>query len=205
MITQNSIPEVKEDFIGYALHERRIRLPQFQDLGPADLVTLTKYLPTSSNTNAINSTSRNGAAIIQSPAAVVADDSAASMATNGDASDTAVTTNYTNASIYSSSRNANDGAPMVAELHPLDKLKDEVGTFFLLNGCRYIRSNFNRNFFERDFRGHQRETPSLVWQEENLQCCSNFIFHLECVQEMRHKCRRSYSRIDSELYSGLQR
>ncbi|CAI4938214.1 BEM_collapsed_G0053820.mRNA.1.CDS.1 [Saccharomyces cerevisiae] len=134
MITQNSIPEVKEDFIGYALHERRIRLPQFQDLGPADLVTLTKYLPTSSNTNAINSTSRNGVAIIQSPAAVVADDSAVSMATNGDASDTAVTTNYTTASIYSSSRNANDGAPMVAELHSLDKLKDEVGTFFYSMG-----------------------------------------------------------------------
>ncbi|CAI4052233.1 exomer complex subunit SKDI_15G4370 [Saccharomyces kudriavzevii IFO 1802] len=136
MITQNSIPEVKEDYIGYALNERKIRLPQFQNLGPADLITLAKYSPTSSNTNAINSTSRNnGATTMKPPAAAALDGSAASVVTNGNISDVAVATNSTAASIFSGSRSVNDAAPMVAEFHPLNKLKGEIGTFFYSMGA----------------------------------------------------------------------
>ncbi|CCK71366.1 exomer complex subunit KNAG_0G03090 [Huiozyma naganishii CBS 8797] len=54
MISQCSIPEVKEEVIGYALDERKQRLGQFQDLGPPDLITLVKYLPSSGNTNTTN-------------------------------------------------------------------------------------------------------------------------------------------------------
>lgn len=58
MILQSSIPEVKEDDIGYALNERKLKLTQFQDLGPPDLITMVKYYPSSSNTSATNSTTK---------------------------------------------------------------------------------------------------------------------------------------------------
>ncbi|EJS41613.1 bud7p [Saccharomyces arboricola H-6] len=135
MITQNSIPEVKEDFIGYALNERKIRLLQFKDLGPPDLITLAKYLPTSSNTNAINNSGRSNGAAILPPAGASLDGSAASVITNGDASDAAVTTNSTTASIYSNTRDASDATSMVAGFHALNKLKGEIGTFFYSMGA----------------------------------------------------------------------
>lgn len=49
MFSQCSIPELKEEVIGTALQERRAKIPQFLDLGPPDLVTLVKYIPSSSN------------------------------------------------------------------------------------------------------------------------------------------------------------
>lgn len=51
MITQSSIPEVKEDNIGYALNERKQKLSQVLDLGPPDLITMVKYSASSANTN----------------------------------------------------------------------------------------------------------------------------------------------------------
>ena len=62
MLSQTSIPEVKEDVIGHALHQRRARVGQFQDLGPPDLITLIKSLPSSSSTTtATASANDNGA------------------------------------------------------------------------------------------------------------------------------------------------
>lgn len=49
MLTQSSIPEVKEEVIGYAINDRKAKLPQFQDLGPPDLITLVKYIASTSN------------------------------------------------------------------------------------------------------------------------------------------------------------
>ncbi|CAL9737381.1 protein Bch1p [Monosporozyma servazzii] len=55
MITQTSIPEVKEDAVGYALNERKQKLSQFLDLGPPDLITMVKYSASSANTTNPNS------------------------------------------------------------------------------------------------------------------------------------------------------
>lgn len=52
MFSQCSIPEVKEEVVGTALQERRAKIGQFLDLGPPDLVTLVKYIPSSSNNQA---------------------------------------------------------------------------------------------------------------------------------------------------------
>lgn len=49
MFSQCSIPEVKEEIVGLALRERRAKIPQFVDLGPPDLVTMVKYIPSSAN------------------------------------------------------------------------------------------------------------------------------------------------------------
>ncbi|CCF57794.1 hypothetical protein KAFR_0D01480 [Kazachstania africana CBS 2517] len=57
MISQSSIPEVKEEVIGYALNERKLKLSQFQDLGPPDLITLVKYLESSSTAASTSATS----------------------------------------------------------------------------------------------------------------------------------------------------
>lgn len=57
MITQTSIPEVKEDAIGYALNERKQKLSQFLDLGPPDLITMVKYMSSSGNNS--NPTTNN--------------------------------------------------------------------------------------------------------------------------------------------------
>ncbi|EDO17899.1 hypothetical protein Kpol_1010p14 [Vanderwaltozyma polyspora DSM 70294] len=54
MFSQGSIPEVKEDGIGFALNERKSKIPQFQDLGPPDLITLVKYIPSQSQLNGTN-------------------------------------------------------------------------------------------------------------------------------------------------------
>lgn len=46
MITsQGSIPEVKEDIPGSSIDERSNRIRTFQDLGPPDIVSLTKHVP----------------------------------------------------------------------------------------------------------------------------------------------------------------
>ncbi|CAI4064728.1 hypothetical protein N7582_002777 [Saccharomyces uvarum] len=149
MITQNSIPEVKEDFIGYALNERKARMPQFRDLGPPDLITLAKYLPSSSNTNTINSTSRTNGAAVQPSAAAAPDGSAASVVTNGDTNDGAVTTNSTTASLFSNTRSGNDAASMATEIHPYNKLKGEVGTFFYSMGIDTFDSTSVAVFLKR--------------------------------------------------------
>ncbi|QLQ79490.1 hypothetical protein HG537_0C01370 [Torulaspora globosa] len=49
MFSQCSIPEVKEETVGQALQERRAKIPQFQDLGPPDLISMVKYIPSSTN------------------------------------------------------------------------------------------------------------------------------------------------------------
>ncbi|SMN20520.1 similar to Saccharomyces cerevisiae YOR299W BUD7 Member of the ChAPs family of proteins [Maudiozyma saulgeensis] len=48
MLTQSSIPEVKEEQIGFAINERKTKLSQFLDLGPPDLITLVKYIASTS-------------------------------------------------------------------------------------------------------------------------------------------------------------
>ncbi|AEY98212.1 FAFR528Wp [Eremothecium gossypii FDAG1] len=47
MFSQGSIPEVKEHSPGFVLEQRKAKLGQFQDLGPPDLITISKYLSTS--------------------------------------------------------------------------------------------------------------------------------------------------------------
>ena len=64
MFSQGSIPEVKEDGIGYALNERKIKLSQFQDLGPPDLITMVKCIASSqTNNGATNGNASNESAI----------------------------------------------------------------------------------------------------------------------------------------------
>ncbi|AET37698.1 ChAPs family protein Ecym_1472 [Eremothecium cymbalariae DBVPG len=47
MFSQGSIPEVKEDTPGFALEQRKAKLAQFQDLGPPDLISISKYISSS--------------------------------------------------------------------------------------------------------------------------------------------------------------
>lgn len=77
MITQSSIPEVREEVIGFALNERKAILPQCQDLGPPDLITMVKYVPSSANNtnpqSTSNSNGNSGATTAADPAAVLAE------------------------------------------------------------------------------------------------------------------------------------
>ncbi|SCU83769.1 LAMI_0C04588g1_1 [Lachancea mirantina] len=58
MLSQGSIPEVKEDSVGHALEERKSKLMQFQDLGPPDLITMTKYIPSASTSGSQSNNKR---------------------------------------------------------------------------------------------------------------------------------------------------
>lgn len=112
MFSQGSIPEVKEENVGYALNERKLKIPQFQDLGPPDLITLVKYIPSSNNSNQTSGHSadhhhQHGA----SPKAASQDKNTT-----------------TNASGI-------DQTSMVTGLHSNDKLKGEIGTFFYSLGA----------------------------------------------------------------------
>ncbi|KAH3903186.1 related to Bud site selection protein 7 [Saccharomycodes ludwigii] len=72
ILTQGSIPEVRESSIGQALKERHSRLSTFSNnLGPADLISIHKYIPASgtsatrdtssiSNSNNTNNNGSNG-------------------------------------------------------------------------------------------------------------------------------------------------
>lgn len=106
MLSQSSIPEVKEEVVGYALEERKSKLSQFLDLGPPDMITLIKYLPSSSNP---------GSAQLNGPTHT------ASTASPGAA---------TESSVASIQTVANDPSTLVTELHSHDKLKGEIGTYF---------------------------------------------------------------------------
>ncbi|CCD24880.1 exomer complex subunit NDAI_0E00640 [Naumovozyma dairenensis CBS 421] len=110
MLSQGSIPEVKENEVGYALEERRSKLSQFLDLGPPDLITLIKYLPSSSShqgsTNAANHLSSTNSS-------------------NKDQSDATGPNSNENTPPIS-----NEPSSIVTELHAHDKLKGEIGTFF---------------------------------------------------------------------------
>lgn len=108
MITQASIPEVREDVIGFALGERKAILPQCQDLGPPDLITMVKYVPTPNSNATAGTTSGNGAG----------------GANNG----TAGAANGNN------SLSTADPAALLAEIHSHDKLKGAIGTFFYTLG-----------------------------------------------------------------------
>lgn len=44
MLLLTLINRVKEDTPGFALEQRKLKLSQFQDLGPPDLITITKYI-----------------------------------------------------------------------------------------------------------------------------------------------------------------
>lgn len=112
MFSQGSIPEVKEDVVGYALNERKLNIPQFKDLGPPDLITMVKYIPSSSNQSNSHSADhkRNNASV--------------SDKSNGNAGHSAATNN-TSASIDQS---------IVTGLHSKDKLKGEIGTYFYSMG-----------------------------------------------------------------------
>lgn len=111
MITQTSIPEVKEEAIGYALNERKQKLPQFLDLGPPDLITMVKYIGTSSTNN--NTANTN---------------------TNNNFSSSNTTNNYNNSGINGEIETV-DPNNMLTNLHSHDKLKGELGTFFYSLGC----------------------------------------------------------------------
>ncbi|AMD20243.1 HDL501Cp [Eremothecium sinecaudum] len=65
MFSQGSIPEVKEDQVDLALDQRRAKLTQFQDLGPPDLISISKYISSGSKSSA----QKRGNAPGQDPAA----------------------------------------------------------------------------------------------------------------------------------------
>ena len=117
MLSQSSIPEVKEDTIGYALNERKAKLPQFVDLGPPDLVTMLKYIPSS------------GGATNASATATAATSAAANQGIMALSSATAGTNSGDGAKIANV-----DPATFLNELHSHDKLKGEIGTFFYTLG-----------------------------------------------------------------------
>ncbi|KAG0668257.1 hypothetical protein C6P45_004863 [Maudiozyma exigua] len=58
MLTQSSIPEVKEEQIGFAINERKTKLSQFLDLGPPDLITLVKYIGSTASATPANITEK---------------------------------------------------------------------------------------------------------------------------------------------------
>lgn len=58
MLSQSSIPEVKETTIGEALDERKAKVPQFQDLGPPDMITLVKFIAYSTSPSNIHTKSK---------------------------------------------------------------------------------------------------------------------------------------------------
>jgi len=60
MLTQRSIPEVKEEQSGYAINERKTKLSQFLDLGPPDLITLVKYIASSNSSTHANLSEKLG-------------------------------------------------------------------------------------------------------------------------------------------------
>ncbi|QLG73587.1 hypothetical protein HG535_0F00970 [Zygotorulaspora mrakii] len=114
MFSQGSIPEVKEDVIGYALNERKLNIPQFKDLGPPDLITMIKYIP--SNHQSYNNTGdrhhqhhKNGSAALDKSSN---GETSAAASTNGNVDQTSIVTG----------------------LHSKDKLKGEIGTFFYSMG-----------------------------------------------------------------------
>lgn len=49
---------VKENTIGHALEERKAKIPQFQDLGPPDMISMTKYIPSSSSSSSQSNNKR---------------------------------------------------------------------------------------------------------------------------------------------------
>lgn len=61
-IAQSSVPEVKEDAIGYALQERRLKAQQYQDLGPPDMVSMIKHPTNVHSTSATNGSTSNNTA-----------------------------------------------------------------------------------------------------------------------------------------------
>ncbi|CCE64982.1 hypothetical protein TPHA_0J01610 [Tetrapisispora phaffii CBS 4417] len=44
MLEQSDIPEVVESYIGEAIDQRNSKMPQFEGLGPVDMITMVKYL-----------------------------------------------------------------------------------------------------------------------------------------------------------------
>lgn len=121
MFSQGSIPEVKEEAVGYALSERRLKIPQFQDLGPPDLITMVKYIPSSSS-NAADKGHHHGVG-------------AGSAATGGtpqalaDSADGAGSSAQINGTAGSA-----DQASLLSGLHTGERLKGEIGTFFYCLG-----------------------------------------------------------------------
>lgn len=113
MFSQGSIPEVKEDVIGYALNERKQKISQFQDLGPPDLITLVKYVPSANSTaNAKDKTSHlhgKTVTITESAAQIVG-------------------------SQNNKNNSTTDESP-ITDLHSINQLKGEIGTFFYSLGA----------------------------------------------------------------------
>ncbi|AQZ12778.1 BCH1 (YMR237W) and BUD7 (YOR299W) [Zygosaccharomyces parabailii] len=122
MFSQGSIPEVKEEAVGYSLSERRLKIPQFQDLGPPDLITMLKYIPSSSS-NAADKSHHHGAG------AGSASTSATPQAA-GDAADGAGSTAQVNGTAGSADQSA-----LLTGLHTGERLKGEIGTFFYCLGA----------------------------------------------------------------------
>ncbi|GAV50300.1 hypothetical protein ZYGR_0U01560 [Zygosaccharomyces rouxii] len=120
MFSQGSIPEVKEEVVGYALSERRLKIPQFQDLGPPDLITMVKYIPSSGSNAAEKGHHHAGSTAAASSAAQTAAESA--------------DVNGSSAQINRGAGSA-DQATLLTGLHSSERLKGEIGTFFYCLGA----------------------------------------------------------------------
>lgn len=116
MYSQGSIPEVKEEVVGYALSERRLKIPQFQDLGPPDLITLVKYIPSSTS----------GAA------------EKGHLGGNGGVAGSSIQTESADGGNISAQTNKGTGSAdqgtLLPGLHTNERLKGEIGTFFYCLG-----------------------------------------------------------------------
>lgn len=119
MYSQGSIPEVKEEVVGYALSERRLKIPQFQDLGPPDLITLVKYIPSSSSSAAEKGHHPGSGAISGSVMQTAAE---------------SVDGGSSSAQINKGAGSA-DQATLLTGLHTNERLKGEIGTFFYCLGA----------------------------------------------------------------------
>lgn len=119
MFSQGSIPEVKEEVVGYALSERRLKIPQFQDLGPPDLITLVKYIPSSSSSAAEKGHHPGSSAI-----------SGSAMHTAAESVDGGSSSAQINKGAGSA-----DQATLLTGLHTNERLKGEIGTFFYCLGA----------------------------------------------------------------------
>lgn len=118
MFSQGSIPEVKEEVVGYALSERRLKIPQFQDLGPPDLITMVKYIPSSSSSNTEKGHHHGPGSGTPSG---IAQGAGESVDGNGGAQ-------------ISGGAGSADQAALLTGLHTGEKLKGEIGTFFYCLG-----------------------------------------------------------------------
>ncbi|CCH59174.1 hypothetical protein TBLA_0B03330 [Henningerozyma blattae CBS 6284] len=124
MFSQGSIPEVKEEAIGYALNERKQKIPQFQDLGPPDLITLVKYIPSANSGNGSKDSGSN-----LHGRSVTITESSTQISSNTTAN------GHSKKKSSSESKSKSGVATEPSDLHSINNLKGEIGTFFYSLGA----------------------------------------------------------------------